>query len=292
MLMHECLSDRLGDGTMHNKTGDDKRKQGVVKWYSERLGYGFAEVEGEVDEVFIHRTALAQFGLTRLLAEDIVKVTVTDSPRGRIVDVLYGAERLPVDERLIGTAPEADERFARVKFFNALRGYGFIEVEGYDQDIFVHSRIIERNGLPTIYQGQRLLVSVEEGDKSWQVRTIRLLAEADGEMPWAQRQAEAAADAGGARQAGAGGETDKTGAGAKPEGHSNSISIDEAANGNTPTTTDSDTDIGANTPASTDDSPSPNTDGNAPTSNSADGETDASDSAGEDADAGEGGGEK
>ena len=294
MLMHECLSDSLGDGTMHSKTGDDKRKQGVVKWYSERLGYGFAEVEGEVDEVFIHRTALAQFGLTRLLAEDIVKVTVTDSPRGRIVDVLYGAERLPVDERLIGTAPEADEHFARVKFFNALRGYGFIEVEGYDQDIFVHSRIIERNGLPTIYQGQRLLVSVEEGDKSWQVRTIRLLAGADGEMPWAQRQAEAAADAGGARQIG--GETGKVGAGAKSTGSA----MGDEASAHMAETTHANTSNA--TPASTDDSPSPSTDGNVPISNTADGETDADDSAGsetdasEDAsseiDAGEDGGEK
>ncbi|MCG8620831.1 MAG: cold shock domain-containing protein [Proteobacteria bacterium] len=288
---------------MHSKTGDDKRKRGVVKWYSERLGYGFAEVEGEVDEVFIHRTALAQFGLTRLLVDDIVKVSVTDSPRGRIVDVLYGAERLPVDERLIGSVPDADEHFARVKFFNALRGYGFIEVQGYDQDIFVHSRIIERNGLSTIYQGQRLLVTVEEGDKSWQVRTIRLLADEDGEVPWAQKQAEA----------GAGGV-------AKGEGQAmGGTSIH--ANGNTPTPASSTT---ADTPASSNDIPDTpassttadnpassndipdttttdtptSTDDNAPTSTTTevDGDTDASDSTGSntssDTDASEGGGEK
>jgi CspA family cold shock protein len=158
-------------------TNGAERQKGTVKWFSERLGYGFIEVEGE--EVFIHRTTLSQFGACRLLAEDIVTVTTTSSSRGKIVDTLFGIERLPVDKSLIASEPAEDEHIAYVKFFNEMRGYGFIEVEGYDQDIFVHSRIIEQNGLSTIYTKQKLLVTVVPGEKGFEIKTIRLLIDSE-----------------------------------------------------------------------------------------------------------------
>ncbi|NBR40716.1 MAG: cold shock domain-containing protein [Alphaproteobacteria bacterium] len=58
-------------------TNGAERQKGTVKWFSERLGYGFIEVDGK--EVFIHRTTLSQFGACRLLAEDIVTVTIISS---------------------------------------------------------------------------------------------------------------------------------------------------------------------------------------------------------------------
>jgi CspA family cold shock protein len=82
---------------------------------------------------------------------------------------------MAIDESLIASHPDADEHPAYVKFFNEVRGYGFIEVEGYDQDIFVHSRVVERNGLSTIYDNQRLFVTVEQGEKGYQIKTIWLL---------------------------------------------------------------------------------------------------------------------
>lgn len=62
-----------------------------------------------------------------------------------------------------------------------MRGYSFIEVEGYDQDIFVHSRIIEHNGLSTIYTKQKLLVTVVPGEKGNEIKTIRLLVDQDSQ---------------------------------------------------------------------------------------------------------------
>jgi CspA family cold shock protein len=158
-------------------TDRDKCKKGIVRWFSERLGYGFIDVEN--NEVFIHRSTLTQFGATRLLSDDRVLVTIETSTRRLIVETLLGIERMAIDESLIASHPDADEHPAYVKFFNEVRGYGFIEVEGYDQDIFVHSRVVERNGLSTIYDNQRLLVTVEQGEKGYQIKTIRLLVTDD-----------------------------------------------------------------------------------------------------------------
>ena len=76
-----------------DKAPEDNRKRGRVKWYSERRGYGFIEVDGH--EVFIHRTTLNQFGIIRIQNEDIVLITQVKTDRGFIVDTLYGVDVLP-----------------------------------------------------------------------------------------------------------------------------------------------------------------------------------------------------
>jgi cold shock protein len=43
-----------------------------------------------------------------------------------------------------------------VKFFNAQKGYGFIEPEGGGKDVFVHISAVERAGLRELQEGQRV----------------------------------------------------------------------------------------------------------------------------------------
>ena len=52
----------------------------------------------------------------------------------------------------------------RVKWFNAQKGYGFIEVEGA-RDVFVHYSSIEMPGFRTLEEGQLVQFELEEGEK-------------------------------------------------------------------------------------------------------------------------------
>lgn len=52
----------------------------------------------------------------------------------------------------------------RVKWFNAQKGYGFIEVEG-SVDVFVHYSSIQMPGFKTLEEGQQVQFDLEEGDK-------------------------------------------------------------------------------------------------------------------------------
>ena len=135
-----------------------ERFQGKVKWLSERRGYGFIEVDG--DEVFIHRSALLAFGMYRLQNEDVVTVSLTTTERGQIVNCLFGVERPPIPPQLIAASPDEGEEIATVKFFNDAKGYGFIMIDGHDEDIFIHSRTLEDNGLAMLDTGQKILVRV------------------------------------------------------------------------------------------------------------------------------------
>ena len=52
-----------------------------------------------------------------------------------------------------------------VKFFNAERGYGFIKPDDGGRDVFVHVTAVERAGLKSLTEGQRLSFDVEPDKK-------------------------------------------------------------------------------------------------------------------------------
>lgn len=54
-----------------------------------------------------------------------------------------------------------------VKFFNVAKGFGFIAPESGDKDVFVHVSAVERAGMDTLTEGQRVSYDViEERGKS------------------------------------------------------------------------------------------------------------------------------
>ena len=47
-----------------------------------------------------------------------------------------------------------------VKFFNATKGFGFIQPEGGEKDVFVHISAVEKSGMGTLSEGQRVSFDV------------------------------------------------------------------------------------------------------------------------------------
>ncbi|MRG88305.1 cold-shock protein [Salinibacillus xinjiangensis] len=58
-----------------------------------------------------------------------------------------------------------------VKWFNAEKGYGFIQVEGAD-DVFVHYSAIQEEGFKTLEEGQNVEFEVVEGDRGPQASNV------------------------------------------------------------------------------------------------------------------------
>lgn len=59
----------------------------------------------------------------------------------------------------------------KVKWFNAEKGFGFIEVEGQD-DVFVHFSAIQSEGFKTLEEGQKVEFGVEEGNRGPQATNV------------------------------------------------------------------------------------------------------------------------
>jgi cold shock protein len=51
-----------------------------------------------------------------------------------------------------------------VKFFNVAKGFGFIQQDDGSKDVFVHISAVERSGLGTIKENDKLSFDVEKGD--------------------------------------------------------------------------------------------------------------------------------
>lgn len=52
-----------------------------------------------------------------------------------------------------------------VKWFNATKGYGFIQPEDGSKDVFVHISAVERAGLSTLREGQKVTFDLERGQQ-------------------------------------------------------------------------------------------------------------------------------
>jgi CspA family cold shock protein len=50
-----------------------------------------------------------------------------------------------------------------VKFFNATKGYGFIQPDDGTKDAFVHISAVERSGMSTLHEGQKVSYELETG---------------------------------------------------------------------------------------------------------------------------------
>jgi cold shock protein len=61
-----------------------------------------------------------------------------------------------------------------VKWFNAEKGYGFIETEG-GNDVFVHYSAIQGNGFKSLEEGQRVEFEVVEGQRGPQAANVNKL---------------------------------------------------------------------------------------------------------------------
>ena len=69
-----------------------------------------------------------------------------------------------MSDRVIGT----------VKWFNASKGFGFIEREG-GPDVFVHFSAIASSGFKTLDEGQKVEFTIEKGPKGLQAADVRAI---------------------------------------------------------------------------------------------------------------------
>ena len=52
-----------------------------------------------------------------------------------------------------------------VKWFNPTKGYGFIQPDGGSKDVFVHISAVEKAGIATLQEGQKLSFDIEPGQQ-------------------------------------------------------------------------------------------------------------------------------
>lgn len=85
---------------------------------------------------------------------------------------LCTAPETPGDIRMQGEGFMAQ---GTVKWFNAEKGYGFIEVDGGGPDVFVHYSAIDSSGFRSLDEGQRVEFETTQGPKGPQADAVHPL---------------------------------------------------------------------------------------------------------------------
>ncbi len=154
---------------------------GVVKFFNAQKGFGFVVRDDGGEDVFVHISAVEQAGLTGLAEGQPLGFTLVDRG-GRIsaTDLKIEGEPMPVTERAPREGGFGAERAPRaggagapqrqltgekatgtVKFFNAMKGFGFIQRDDGQPDAFVHISAVERAGMSSLNEGDRLSFEIE-----------------------------------------------------------------------------------------------------------------------------------
>jgi CspA family cold shock protein len=69
----------------------------------------------------------------------------------------------------------AERELGVVKWFNGEKGYGFIQRDNGEKDVFVHFSAIKAEGFRTLREGQRVEFEVAEGDKGPQAQNVDVI---------------------------------------------------------------------------------------------------------------------
>jgi cold shock protein len=154
---------------------------GAIKWFDVSKGYGFIVPDNGLPDVLLHVTCLRRDGFQTAYEGSRVVCEALQRPRGlqafRILSMdestAVHPTQMPPARTHVSVTPTSGLERAQVKWFNRLRGFGFLTRGEGTPDIFVHMETLRRYGLTELRPGQIVLVRYGPGPKGLMAAEVR-----------------------------------------------------------------------------------------------------------------------
>lgn len=156
-----------------NSEFEERAVHGRVKWFDPGKGFGFVVADEGGPDILLHANVLRNFGQGSVADGAGIEVVVQETQRGiQALEVLAieppAAVTLTEIEDIDGANVHLDDLEllpARVKWFDKAKGFGFANVFGSSDDIFIHVEVLRRSGFADLQPGEAVGIKVVDGKR-------------------------------------------------------------------------------------------------------------------------------
>ena len=155
---------------------------GFVKWFDPAKGYGFVVADEGGKDILLHANVLRNYGQSSVADGVRIKAEVQDTTRGTqavAVISIETPEALPVAdlEDISGLSPQdvdaLEAQPARVKWFDKAKGFGFANIFGRTDDVFIHIEVLRNSGLADLQAGEAICLRVLDGRRGLMAASVQ-----------------------------------------------------------------------------------------------------------------------
>ena len=147
---------------------------GRVKWFDPVKGFGFIVADEAGGDILLHANVLRNYGQSSIADNTEITVRVQKTARGvQAMEVVAVAApeagQLIFSEEDQASLPEEVSALplepARVKWFDKDKGFGFANVFGRPEDVFVHVEVLRASGFADLQAGEAVCLRIIEGKR-------------------------------------------------------------------------------------------------------------------------------
>ena len=156
---------------------------GAIKWFDVSKGYGFIVPDSGASDVLLHVTTLRRSGFQTAHEGARVVCEAQRGPKGlqvfRVISMDDSTAIHPSQSSAgrthVQVTPVGGYEIAIVKWFNRVKGFGFLTRGEGTEDIFLHMETVRRFGLAELKPGDSVLVRYGDGPKGLMAAEVRAL---------------------------------------------------------------------------------------------------------------------